>query len=81
MGPKRALKKDKTLPKGQRTKELSAQTRLTISALIAKKRSFGTDQEMVTGNCNANQTHIFILVFPTNRVHVSSFQEQKQKLQ
>ena len=37
MGPKRALKKDKTLPKGQRTKELSAQTRLTISALIAKR--------------------------------------------
>ena len=65
---------------GQRTKELSAHTWLTISALIVK-RVFGTDQEMVTVNWNANQTHIFILVFPTNRVHVSSLQEQKQKLQ
>ena len=37
MAPKRALQKDKILLNGQRTEELSAQTRLTISALIAKR--------------------------------------------
>ena len=52
MGPKRALEKDKTLPKGQRTEELSAQTRFTISALIAKR---GVLELIVNG---PRETHI-----------------------